>query len=173
MTSAPSRPGRRPEGVLQDWAVNAGNPKGQLVLLAFRVAQALWRTPTPLRWLGVPLLVLYRVVVDWVLGIELHWKLRVGPRLRLYHGVGLVVNPGAVIGADCVLRHCTTIGRASGEFDAPTGCPVLGDGVDVGPHAAILGPIRVGDGARIGAGAVVVRDVSPGAVVVGNPAREL
>jgi putative colanic acid biosynthesis acetyltransferase WcaB len=163
----------RSEGVRQDWAVNADNGKGRLVLLAFRVAQRVWRAPAPLRMLGLPYLVVYRVLVEWVLGIELHWKLQVGPRLRLYHGVGLVVNPDAVIGADCVLRHATTIGRASGAFDAPTGCPVLGDRVDVGPHVAILGPIRVGDDAWIGAGSVVLADVAPGAVVAGNPAREL
>ncbi len=160
-----------PGSILQDWSANAGNPKSQLVLAGFRLAQRVWAWPPGLRWLGWPYLGLYRVAVEWLLGIELHWKLRVGPGLRLFHGAGLVVNPDCVIGARCVLRHTTTIGRASTAAEPPGGLPQLGDGVDVGPHAVILGPVRIGDGAVIGAGAVVTRDVPPGAVVAGNPAR--
>ena len=53
----------------------------------------------------------------------------------------------------------------------PSACPVLGDGVDVGANSVIIGAIKIGDRAVIGAGAVVVKDVPPGAVVAGNPAR--
>ncbi|MDX2016947.1 MAG: serine acetyltransferase [Planctomycetota bacterium] len=116
---------------------------------------------------------LYRVIAEWILGIELHWSLDVGPRLRIFHGYGLVVNPASRIGADCVLRHTTTLGLKETADQEPGGAPVLGDRVDVGPHVVILGPVRIGDGAVIGAGAVVTRDVAPGAVVAGNPAREL
>ncbi len=156
-------------GVFQDWRANPRNPKVQLSLAAFRLAQRLAAAPRPVFVLAVPYLVLYRVVVEWILGIELHWKLRVGPRLRVYHGQALVVNPRSVIGADCILRHCTTLGTK--EDDGPA--PVLGDGVDVGAHVVILGGVRVGEGAVIGAGSVVTRDVPAGAVVAGNPAEVL
>jgi putative colanic acid biosynthesis acetyltransferase WcaB len=160
-------------GVLQDWAANAGNPKIQLTLLAFRAAQRIARAPRPLFLLGVPFLVLYRVIFEWLLGIELHWSLEVGPRLRIFHGYGLVVNPASRIGADCVLRHTTTLGLKETADEAPGGAPVLGDRVDVGPHVVILGPVKVGDGAVIGAGAVVTHDVPASATVVGNPARAI
>jgi putative colanic acid biosynthesis acetyltransferase WcaB len=160
-------------GVFQDWVANARNPKIQLTLLAFRIAQRISRAPRPLFVIGVPFLVFYRVLFEWLLGIELHWSLEVGPRLRIFHGYGLVVNPASRIGADCVLRHTTTLGLKQTAGEAPGGAPVLGDRVDVGPHVVILGPVRIGDDAIIGAGAVVTRDVAPAATVVGNPAREI
>jgi putative colanic acid biosynthesis acetyltransferase WcaB len=156
--------------IFQDWKANARNPKIQLSLAAFRLAQRIGRAPRPLFWLASPYLVLYRVVVEWLLGIELHWKLEVGPRLRILHGYGLVVHPATRIGADCTLRHTTTLG-VRGEDASATDAPRLGDRVDVGCHAVILGAVEVGDDAVVGAGAVVVRDVPSRAVVVGNPAR--
>jgi serine acetyltransferase len=157
--------------IFQDWDANRGNGKGQLVLLFFRVAQWVRGWPDPWWLLGAPVLALYRVGVEWVLGIELRFKTRVGPGLRLFHGQGLVVHEGTVIGADCTLRQSTTIGNKLLADGTPGGCPVLGDRVDVGANAVIIGAIRIGDGAVIGAGAVVVKDVPPGAVVAGNPAR--
>jgi putative colanic acid biosynthesis acetyltransferase WcaB len=78
------------------------------------------------------------------------------------------VNRGTVLGSDCVLRHGVTIGaRRRGEWP-----PRVGDRVVFGAHAIAIGAITIGDGAVIGAGAVVTRDVPAGAVMVGNPARE-
>jgi len=154
-----------------DWEANRGNPKGRLVLLLFRIAHWLRARPAPGWWLGAPFLVFYRLGVEWVLGIELRFKTRVGPRLRLFHGQALVVHEGTVIGADCTLRQCTTIGNKTLADGTPGACPVLGDGVDVGANAVIIGAIKIGDRAVIGAGAVVVKDVPPGAVAAGNPAR--
>ena len=156
-------------GIFQDWDANRGNPKGQLVLLFFRTAQ--WLRAQPWWLLGAPVLAAYRLGVEWVLGIELRFATRVGPRLRLFHGQALVVHEGAVIGADCTLRQATTIGNKTLPDGTASACPVLGDGVDVGANAVILGAITIGDRAVIGAGAVVVKDVPAGAVVAGNPAR--
>lgn len=159
--------------IFQDWAANAGNWKARVVLLAFRLAVRIRAMPLPFVLLYSPYLVLYRVCVEWILGVELPWKLRVGPGLKLFHGMGLVVNDRAVIGANVILRHCTTIGvretLALGEGEAP----VLEDDVDVGSNVVILGGIRIGRGARIGAGAVITKDVPAGATAVGNPARIL
>ena len=154
-----------------DWEANRGNAKGRLVLLLFRVAQWVRGWPEPWWLLGAPVLAFYRLHVEWVLGIELRFKTRVGPGLRLFHGQGLVVHEGTVIGAHCTLRQSTTIGNKTLADGTPSGCPVLGDRVDVGANAVLIGAIKIGDGAVIGAGAVVVRDVPPGAVVAGNPAR--
>ena len=85
--------------------------------------------------------------------------------------MGLVVNDGTRIGDGCFLRHSTTIGNKQLEGGAYSASPVLGNRVDVGANSVIIGPVRVGDDAVIGAGAVIVKDVPPYAVVVGNPAR--
>jgi len=154
-----------------DWEANRGNPKGQLVLALFRLAQCCRNLPDPWWLLTTPYLAFYRVAVEWVLGIELRFKTRVGPGLRLYHGMGLVIHEGTVLGARCVLRQNTTIGNKTVADASAGACPMIGDGVDIGANAVVLGPIHVGDHAVIGAGSVVVKDVPAGAVVVGNPAR--
>ncbi len=160
----PTNPAQRlARVVFQDWAANSHALKPRLVLVSFRAAASL---PAPLR---APARAFHRLVVEWVLGVELPWTVTVGRRLVIYHGQGLVVNPGTVIGDDCVLRHGVTIGRRTRDRDAPR----IGDRVVFGAHAIVIGAVTVGDDAVIGAGAVVTRDVPAGAVMVGNPAREL
>jgi putative colanic acid biosynthesis acetyltransferase WcaB len=159
------------KAIFQDWEANHGNPKGQLVLALFRLAQWVRALPEPWWLLGIPYLAFYRLQVEWILGIELRFKTRVGPRLRLFHGQALVVHETTVIGADCILRQSTTIGNKTLPDGSGGPSPVLGNGVDVGSNAIILGAITIGDGAVIGAGAVVLKDVPARAVVAGNPAR--
>lgn len=160
--------------IFQDWGANPrNNPKGRFVLASFRLAQLVRRLPMPARILGVPYLVTYRIGIEWVLGIELRWKTRVGPGLRLDHGQGLVVHDHTVIGAHCVVRHSTTIGNKGDRAGGPNDAPRIGDYVDIGAHSVIIGNITIGDRAIIGAGSVVLKDVPSGAVVAGNPARVL
>ena len=130
----------------------------------FRVCQVI--RGSKIWWIAAPILGLYVLLVHWVMGIELDYQTPVGPGLALHHGVGLVVHQRAKIGAGCVLRHGVTIG----EKRAGGACPVLEDGVETGAYAILLGGIRVGAGALVGAGAVVVRDVEAGDIVAGNPA---
>lgn len=157
--------------IFQDWAINSGNPKARLILVLFRTAQLLRRAPKPFYFLGIPYLIIYRVLVEWVLGVELPWNLKLGPNARLFHGMGLVVNDQVQIGSNVILRHNTTIGvKGTLEF-GDLAVPVIGNYVDIGSNVVILGAVTVGDGAAIGAGSVVVKDVPKGAVVVGNPAR--
>jgi serine acetyltransferase len=100
------------------------------------------------------------------MGIELDYKTSVGPGLALRHGTGLVVHSCAVLGAGCLLRQGVTIGerRPDGK------CPTIGDHVEFGAGAIVLGPVSVGRSSVIGAGAVVLHDVAPRTVVAGNPA---
>jgi serine acetyltransferase len=150
--------------IFQDWDANARSAKGRVVMALFRIGA--WLRTKPY-WLAFPYHGFYQFVVEWVLGIELRTTTRVGAGLGLHHGVGLVVNDRVVIGANCVLRQNTTIGNREDDSEAP----ILEDGVNVGANVVILGGVRIGRGATIGAGAVVIADVAPGATMVGNPAR--
>lgn len=83
-------------------------------------------------------------------------------------GLGVVLHPEAVIGKNCKIHQSVTVGGKGG-----LGVPVIGDGVQIGANALVLGGITVGDNATIGAGAVVTKDVPAGCVVIGNPAHLL
>ena len=158
--------------LLQDWAVNSeANSKSRFILLMFRSAQILGRLPAPFSLLSIFYRVLYNLLIEWILGVELPWDTKVGPNLKLLHGQALVVNHETVIGANCTLRHATTIGNKNLPDGSSSSSPKIGNNVEIGSNAVILGPITVGDNAVIGAGSVVVKDVPEGAVVVGNPAR--
>ncbi len=156
--------------IFQDWSANSGNPKGRLVLLSFRTAHLL-RQNAIVAILFFWYFILYRVGVEWFLGIELPWKTRVGPGFRVDHGQALVVNDGTVFGANCTVRNSTTIGNKRMKDGTYTRAPRFGDRVDVGANAIIIGPITIGDDVAIGAGAVVLKDVPANSVAVGNPAR--
>ncbi len=157
-------------GLLQDWRANRGNPKGRLVMVFFRLMHLLRRSLATFI-LFLPLFLLYRLLVEWLLCIELPWKTRIGPGFRLDHGQALVVNDGTVFGAGCTVRNSTTIGNKLQKDGSFSRAPVFGDRVDIGANAVIIGPITIGHDVAIGAGAVVVKDVPPEHVAVGNPAR--
>ncbi|HRN37579.1 MAG TPA: hypothetical protein PLV70_01105 [Flavobacteriales bacterium] len=157
-------------GIFQDWRANKGNPKGRLVMVFFRTMHLL-RQNLASFLVFLPLFILYRVLVEWMLCIELPWKTRIGPGFRIDHGQALVVNDGTVFGAGCTVRNSTTIGNKRMKDGSYSRAPIIGDRVDIGANAVIIGPITVGDDVAIGAAAVVVRDVPAGHVAIGNPAR--
>jgi serine O-acetyltransferase len=105
----------------------------------------------------------------WLTGIEIHPGATIGRRVFIDHGMGIVVGETAEIGDDATLYHGVTLGGTS--WNKGKRHPTLGRGVVVGAGAKILGPIVVGDNAKIGSNAVVVRDVAPNATAVGIPAR--
>jgi len=105
----------------------------------------------------------------WLTGIEIHPGATIGRRVFIDHGMGIVVGETAEIGDDSTLYHGVTLGGTS--WNKGKRHPTLGRGVVVGAGAKILGPILIGDNAKIGSNAVVVRDVAPNATAVGIPAR--
>jgi len=119
-----------------------------------------------LRWLG-------RLVSQfgrWLTGIEIHPGAKIGSCVFIDHGMGVVIGETAEIGDGCTIYQGVTLGGTSlyrGEKRHPT----LGEGVVVGAGAKVLGGFTVGAGARIGSNAVVVKEVPPGATVVGIPGR--
>lgn len=100
-------------------------------------------------------------------GIEIHPGAKIGSRLFIDHGMGIVIGETAEIGDDCTIYHQVTLG-GTGK-DVLKRHPTIGNNVIVGAGAKLLGPILIGDNVKIGAGAVVLKDVESNATVVGVP----
>ena len=158
--------------LFQDWSANRQNFKAQLVLFMFRLVQA-FNKYTITKIIFFPYFMLYRFWVEWLLGIELPRKLKIGKSLSLYHGQALVVNKSTVIGEHCTLRNGTTIGHKKAADGSFTACPVIGNYVDIGANVCIIGAVTIGDNVIVGAGSVVTKDIPANSVAVGNPARVL
>ena len=140
--------------ILTGWA-------GVQALLAHRVAHALYAAEVPV----APRAIAY--LSRAVTGVEIHPDARIGAEFFIDHGAGVVIGETAQIGDRVTLYQGVTLGGTG--FQRGKRHPTLGDNVTVGSGAKLLGPISVGDGAKVGANTVVVEDVPPGATVVGNP----
>jgi len=140
--------------ILTSWA-------GVQALLAHRLAHALNEAGVPL----APRLIAY--LTRSVTGVEIHPAAMIGREFFIDHGSGVVIGETAEIGERVTLYQGVTLGGTG--FQRGKRHPTLGDNVTVGSGAKLLGPIAVGDGAKIGANTVVIEDVPPGATVVGNP----
>jgi serine O-acetyltransferase len=140
--------------ILTSWA-------GVQALLAHRVAHVLREAGVPL----APRMLAY--LTRSVTGVEIHPAARIGGEFFIDHGSGVVIGETAEIGERVTLYQGVTLGGTG--FQRGKRHPTLGDNVTVGSGAKLLGPIAVGDGAKIGANTVVVEDVPPGSTVVGNP----
>jgi len=144
------------------WEVMTCYP-GFHALLIHRLAHGLWRME--MRWLGR----FVSHVSRFLTGIEIHPGAIIGRRVFIDHGMGVVIGETAELGDECTLYHGVTLGGTT--WNKGKRHPTLGRGVVIGAGAKLLGPIVVGDGARVGSNAVLVKDVPPGATAVGIPAR--
>ena len=117
-------------------------------------------------WSFLPMVILRHY--KYKLGILLGVGTRSGCGLMFSHYSGVVINSGAVIGENCTILQCVTIGSVYGPKG---GVPHIGDNVVLAAGAKVIGKVKIGNNVMIGAGAVVVKDVPDNAVVVGNPAR--
>jgi serine O-acetyltransferase len=137
---------------------------GLHALVMHRWAHACWLAG--LKWLGR----FISHIARWLTGIEIHPGATFGRRVFIDHGMGVVIGEMAEIGDDCTIYQGVTLGGTSLVKGAKRH-PTLGRGVIVGAHACVLGGFTVGEGARVGSGAVVTRPVPANATAVGNPAR--
>lgn len=138
---------------------------GVHAVLWHRLSHRLWHWN--LKWLARFSAALAR----WFTGIEIHPGAKIGRRVFIDHGMGVVIGETAEIGDDCTLYHGVTLGGTSWQKGKRH--PTLEAGVIIGAGAKVLGPITIGAGAKIGSNAVVVKDVPAGATAVGIPARIL
>jgi len=138
---------------------------GLHALLVHRVSHRLWRR----RWFWLARFISH--LARWLTGVEIHPGAVIGRRFFIDHGMGVVIGETAVIGDDCTLYHGVTLGGTT--WKKVKRHPTLGNNVVVGAGAKVLGPIEIGDYARIGSNSVVVKDVPDHATVVGIPGRVL
>lgn len=145
------------------WEVLTCYP-GVHALVLHRLAHALWHRR--LHWLGR----FVSHIGRFLTGIEIHPGATIGRRVFIDHGMGVVIGETAEVGDDCTIYQAVTLGGTS-LYRGTKRHPTLGRGVVVGAGAKVLGGFTVGDGARIGSNAVVVKPVPANATAVGNPAR--
>ena len=132
-------------------------------LIIHRVAHICWMNQ--FNWLGR----FVSHIGRWLTGIEIHPGATIGRRFFIDHGMGVVIGETAIIGDDCTLYHGVTLGGTS--WDKGKRHPTLKNNVVVGAGAKVLGPIEIGENARIGSNSVVVKPVPAEATVVGIPGR--
>ncbi len=131
-----------------------------------RVAHFLWNSG--LQWVARFWSMLARLLT----GIEIHPGAKIGRRVFLDHGLGIVIGETTEIGDDCTIYQGVTLGGTS-LYKGVKRHPTLGKGVVISAGAKVLGGFTVGDGARVGSNAVVLKEIPPGATAVGVPARIL
>jgi len=165
------------EIIREDWEVNDRSwlRPGCQAMVVYRVS--VWRMGLRHRIFRAPLCVICRVLQIFVrnfYGIEIYETSTFGRRLRIAHQNGIVVHQETVIGDDCLIRQGVTISRASNHGGGVRAkAPILGDRVEVGAGAVIVGGIRIGDDVVIGPNAVVMTNVPAGSIVSAPPARIL
>jgi serine O-acetyltransferase len=161
------------ENLREDWLTHERNPwrQGLWVMVVYRFGR--WRYGIKRRVIRMPFSFLYKLLfafIQIVTGIELPCETKIGRRFKIEHFGGIIVSGDAVFGDDVLIRNGVTVGlRTTGR----RGSPFIGNRVDIGAGAKLLGGITVGDDVVIGANAVVIKDVPSNSVAVGIPARIL
>jgi len=159
------------ENIREDWATYEKDwyRQGLWVMCAYRFGN--WRYSVRIPVLRKVLSYIYRILkitVQCLTGIDLPCEARVGRRFKIEHFSDIVISGDTVVGDDCVVRNGVTIGL---KRTGVRGAPRIGNRVDIGAGAKILGDITIGDDVAIGANAVVLNDVPSNSIAVGIPAK--
>lgn len=159
------------DNLREDWQTYERDParQGLWVMVVYRFGR--WRYGIQNRWLRLPFSILYKILklLSQILtGIDLPCEVKVGRRFKIEHFGDIIISGDTVFGDDVVIRNGVTVGlKRTNE----RGAPVIGNRVDIGAGAKILGAIRIGDDVAIGANAVVLQDVPPHSLAIGVPAQ--
>ena len=161
------------ENLREDWRTydRQWSRQGMWVMVVYRFGR--WRYTIRWRWLRLPFSFFYKLlkpISEILTGIELPCEVTLGRRFRIDHFGGIIISGDVVFGNDCVIRNGVTVGL---RHTGVRGAPVIGNRVDIGAGAKILGAIHIGDDVVIGANAVVITDVPANSIAVGIPARIL
>lgn len=152
----------------RDLSRNRASIKSLVIVASYRFSSWFAQHPSRvIRIVGVPVRLIYKLSIELILGVELPDKVRAGPGLAVFHGVGLVVNHETIIGSNVTLRQNTTIGSRVDGGPAP----IIGDDVSIGANAVIIGDIKIGPGSIIGAGAIVVESCGPNSIISSPKAK--
>lgn len=155
--------------ILKDdfWA-NKLSVKSLFIVMSYRISNYFALNPNKLiRLLGFPVRLFYKLIIEFIMSIEIPDRLKVGKELKVYHGVGIVINANTIIGANVSIRQNTTIGS---KYDGGP-CPRIGNNVDIGCNVVIIGDITIGDNVIVGAGSIVTKSFPSNLVIAGNPAK--
>ncbi len=143
--------------------------QGFWVMVTYRFGQ--WRYTIDNSWLRKPFSFAYKFlykVIQIITGIEFPCEVKIGKNFRIDHFGDIVVSGYAKFGDNCIIRNGVTVGLRHTEHPV---APKIGNNVDIGAGAKVLGDITVGDNVAIGANAVVIKDVPPDSIAVGVPAK--
>ncbi len=159
------------DNLREDWRTHERDlaRQGLWVMAVYRFGR--WRYRIQNRWLRLPFSILYKILklLSQILtGIDLPCEVTVGRRFKIEHFGDIIISGDTVFGDDVVIRNGVTVGlKRTNE----RGAPVIGNRVDIGAGAKIIGPIRIGDDVTVGANAVVLQDVPPNSLAIGVPAQ--
>jgi putative colanic acid biosynthesis acetyltransferase WcaB len=146
--------------------MNKKNTKGKFFWLFFKISQ-FFNKNFMLKIIGFPIRIFYKILFNWIFGIDIPDSTKIGKGFNVYHGQGLVINSQTIIGKNVIVRQNTTIGNSHQNG----GSPIIEDNVDIGANSVIIGEIIIGSNSVIAAGSIVIRNVEPNTIVAGNPAR--
>ena len=161
------------ENIREDLKTHKGDwgRQGFWAMVVYRFGRWRYTIRSPLlrRPLSLSYKILYKII-QVITGIELPCEVEVGKNFRIDHFGSIVISGFARFGDNCVIRNEVTVGLRHVEHPV---APRVGNNVDIGAGAKVLGDITIGDNVMIGANAVVITDVPPDSIAVGNPARIL
>lgn len=157
--------------IMEDLRANSWSLRPCCMVIAYRIAHfcSVWRKKHVINniW-AAPVLVFYRFITECLFGYEIQAAATIGRRFTIHHGYAVVINKNVVAGDDFTIRHGVTIGNRGPDSLA---CPNIGNGVELGANAILIGDITIGNNVIVGAGSVVVTDVPDNALVVGEKAK--
>lgn len=152
---------------------SADSVKSKIVIFLFRMSTLYTRKNVFFKVIGMPFVIANKIINEWLFCVEIPHQTRISSGLVIYHPHCIVINPSVKIGKRCIIRQNVTIGNIILKDGTSSLSPEIGDDVEIGANVIILGNITIGDGCRLGAGAVVNKSLLPGTTVVGFGFREI